>query len=204
MDKFKKGLKAFFFSFAWLFILLFSIDIVTKLVVSHNLAMNANDHIDLIPGFLRISYTTNPNAAFGMGFASAEANRIIYIVLAVLAIGGLTFYYIKRYKNHPGIIKACLILIITGAFGNLIDRLFYSFTDYCVIDWIDFYGIWQYNFNIADSCIVVSVFMMIIYLIISEIKEFNAKRKLEVKTNNEKTLSSEEKARQDRDEADKK
>ena len=203
MEKFKKILKEIFFSFAWLFVLLLVTDIVTKLVVSRAIPIDSDEHIVLIPGFLRISCTGNANAAFGMGIRDATTNRIIYIIVAILATCGLMFYYIRNYKKTSKYIKACLMLITTGAVGNLIDRLFYSFSDYCVIDWIDFYGIWKYNFNIADSCIVIGVIMLMVWLIVEEVKEYKL-----AKANTSKepveTVSSEEKKRLERDEKDKK
>jgi hypothetical protein len=87
-----------------------------------------------------------------------------------------------------------------GAIGNLIDRLFYTpeflHNPYNgVVDWIDFAGIWQFIFNIADSCVVVGTLMLIVYLIVDEIKEVRQKRKKEVKETGGKVLSKEEQKR---------
>ena len=76
--------------------------------------------------------------------------------------------------------RASLILVVTGAIGNMIDRIFYASTNYCVVDWIDFYWFWSYNFNIADCCIVIAAFMMIIYIIVLEVKEMIERRNAEV------------------------
>ncbi len=102
-------------------------------------------------------------------------------------------------------------MIIAGALGNVIDRIFYSpeylnyFTDghYArgVVDWIDFYGIWGFNFTIADSAVVVAAFMLIIYMIIEEIINYRKAKQAEPKTEKkvekeEKVLSQTEKEKQ--------
>ena len=187
MEKFKNYAKWFLTSFIWLAILLLVIDIVTKAVIVANrdyINSLPNQRIDLIPGFLGIAYTINWNAAFGLGTTSEIANRVLYIVIATLACAGLVFVYVKYYKKLGKMYKACMMMMLVGAFGNLVDRVFYT-PDYLgmlpgsqpgVVDWIDFYGIWKYVFNIADSAIVVGTIMLIIWLIIEEVQE-NKKNK---------------------------
>ena len=70
------------------------------------------------------------------------------------------------------------MLILTGALGNLIDRLFYG-PRYAVIDFIDFYFLpfWNYVFNIADCGVVIGAILLIIYLIVSEVKDYKARSK---------------------------
>lgn len=180
-EKVLKGLKWFFFSFIWLFVIFLIVDIVTKNVIMANL--NVGDQIILIPNFLAISYVQNFKAAFGIGYKGENAdtvNRIIYLVVAGVATIGITFFYIKKYKSLNKIYKACIMLILVGAVGNIIDRLFYAKNDFAVVDWIDFYGIWGYNFNIADSCVVIGAIILIIYLIVDEVKEVKAKREQEL------------------------
>ena len=76
--------------------------------------------------------------------------------------------FVRKYKQLNALVKASLMLILAGAIGNLIDRLFYnaaflhSGSSLCgVVDWIDFYGIWGAIFNIADSCIVIAAVLAI-------------------------------------------
>lgn len=185
-DKIVFGLKWFFRSFIWLGILLLVIDIVTKNVVIANkeyITSLPDSRLVLIPNFLAITYTVNRNAAFGVGVGSDLANRIVYIVIAVLAIGALTFLYVKKFKKLNLFYRACLNLVLVGALGNLIDRIFFT-SSYLgvmgepgVVDWIDFFGIWKFVFNIADCCIVIGVIMLIIYLIVDEVKTSKKKKK---------------------------
>ena len=186
-----KGLNWFLHSYIWLFIIFLATDIITKQCVVRN--MNEYQSIVLIPSwdsakpFLAITYVINTNAAFSFGVGSALANRIFYSIVAFCGFSIIVTIFIWKYKKLNGVVKACLMLIATGALGNLIDRLFYSAAFLHgadnlngVVDWIDFQIIWPFTFNIADSCVVVGVIMMIIFLIIDEVKLAKAKRKAEI------------------------
>ena len=186
-------------------IVMFVVDIVTKQVMIKYFATHS-DPIVLIPGikegtaFLQINYVINTAAAFGFGIGSELVNRIVYCVIAGLALGGIIFFFIYKNKAIKPFVKVTLLLIASGALGNLIDRIFYSpeFLHYGnngVVDWIDFAGIWAFVFNIADSCVVVGAIMMIVWLIVDEVKEVKKKRNAEVAENGGKVLSVEEQSR---------
>lgn len=170
--------KWLFKSFIWLFIVLLGIDIATKQIIIHSGVEPYSQVADW--GFVHINYVLNYNAAFGLGASNHTVSRIIYLVTASIISIGLIAYLIIKRKDMKLYIRACLVLIITGALGNMIDRIFYA-PYYAVVDWIDFYWFWSYNFNIADCCIVIAAFMLIIYLIVTEVKEMIARRNAEVK-----------------------
>ena len=185
-EKLLFGLKWFFNSFIWLGLVLLGLDIFTKQLVmslSHNTVGVIADW-----GFVHISYVLNEGAAFGMGTGNPTANRIIYLVVATLISIGLMCYLIIKRKTMTKFIRATLVMVIVGAFGNMIDRIFYGplqgesglFTGR-VVDWIDFYWFWGYVFNIADCCIVIAAFMLIIYIIVQEVKDYRANNKNVVK-----------------------
>ena len=204
-NKVLKGLKWFFFSYIWLFILFFVIDIVTKQLVVNYFKTHTHP-IVLIPGFLQINYTINEAAAFGFGLENATANRVMYCIVAFIGLGIIIGIYAWKYKSLNSLVKACLMLMAVGALGNLVDRLFYSASFLSgaynsttnsggVVDWIDFCGIWQFIFNIADSAVVVGTIILIVYLIVDEVRETRKRRKKEVKETNGKVLSKEELSR---------
>ena len=177
-EKIIKALKWFYQSFIWLFIVLLAVDIITKQIVAHSGVEPYSQIADW--GFVHINYVLNYNAAFGLGADDPNVSRIIYLVVASLISTGLIVYLVLKRKDMKLFVRASLILILTGAIGNMIDRIFYA-PYYAVVDWIDFYWFWGYNFNIADSCIVVSAFMLIIYVIVLEVKDMIAKRNEENK-----------------------
>ena len=204
-DKFLKGLKWFFASFIWLFIILLALDIVTKNIVVNNITINSQE-IVIIPYILSFKYIVNTKAAFGIGFNNDLTNRIVYIIIASVAFIGVLIYYIFTFKKHNKLIRAMIMMILVGAIGNLIDRIFYT-PSYLhndlngVVDWILFFprtNIFPYTFNIADASIVVAVFVLIIYLIVEEVKE-NKKKKLQSQASDvSHILSLEEKERLER------
>lgn len=198
-EKFKKWGKWFFDSFIWLGILLLIIDFVSKqIVVANSQNIISNGGIDLIPGFLRINYLINNTLVFGLSLGSDTANRVSFCVVAIVIIIGVIVYLIKKWDKINKFYKAAIMMILSGAIGNVVDRLFYSPTFLNnpvngVVDWIDFYGIWKFNFNIADSAVVVAAFMLIIYMIVTEIIAYSKKNKEEKKEeSNEKVISKTE------------
>ncbi len=186
-EKILFGLKWFYKSFIWLFIVLLGLDILSKQLILAAGAVPGTTIADW--GIVRISYVLNENAAFGIGASNPDVSRTIYLIVATLVSAGIVFYLIWKRKETKLFIRACLVLVVTGAIGNMIDRIFYGPLEYAdatglfsgsVVDWIDFYWFWSFNFNVADCCIVIAAFMLIIYVIVVEVKEMIAKRNAEV------------------------
>jgi signal peptidase II len=82
-------------------------------------------------------------------------------VAVVASIVGLYYIY-KKKLNLLGNIS--IVLIISGAIGNLIDRVRLGF----VVDYFDFRFIWDYVFNVADIFVVVGTILLCIYIIVFE------------------------------------
>ena len=127
-EKLLFGLKWFFNSFIWLGLVLLGLDILTKQLIMHSdlIPGMQDSHYSLLNGFVWISYVQNEGAAFGMGIGNPVANRIIYLVVATLISIGLMSYLIIKRKGMSKFIRATLIMVIVGAFGNMIDRIFYG------------------------------------------------------------------------------
>ena len=189
-EKFKFALNWFFKSFIWLFIVMLAIDIATKQIILHCTPNEKGIIADWV--IVRISFVLNYNAAFGIGASDHNLSRIIYLVVASVISSGIIAFLIIKRKSMKLYIRACLILIITGAIGNMVDRIFYG-PEFAVVDWIDFYWFWKFNFNIADCCVVIGAFMLAIYVIVLEVKEYIKKRNSEVVQ--VKTLSKTEQER---------
>ena len=200
-EKLLKGLKWFYKSYIWLGVLLLAIDIITKQIIMHS-GVTAPGIVAKW-GFVNITYVLNTKAAFGIGADNPDVSRTIYLIVATLISAGLITYLIVKRKDMKIFIRAALIMVVTGAIGNMIDRIFYgglqggrALFGGAVVDWIDFYWVpgWVWNFNIADSCIVVAAFMLIVYIIVAEVKDYREKNKNKVKTvnDNKKVLSKSE------------
>ncbi|SCH14149.1 signal peptidase II [Romboutsia sp. 1001713B170207_170306_H8] len=117
--------------------------------------------IPIIQSIFHLTYVENRGAAFGM----FQNNQIIFIIVASIAsIFGL--YYLHK-KNMHIVGKVGILLIISGAIGNLIDRVRLGF----VVDYFDFRIIWEYVFNVADVFVVVGTVLLCIYILFFEDKE---------------------------------
>ena len=210
-EKLLNGLKWLFKSYIWLGVLLLAIDIITKQIIMHSGVTPPGVVAEW--GFVNITYVLNTKAAFGIGADNPDVSRTIYLIVATLISAGLITYLILKRKGMKLFIRAALIMVVTGAIGNMIDRIFYgglqggrALFGGAVVDWIDFYWIpgWVWNFNIADSCIVVAAFMLIIYIIVIEVKDYRERNQNKVKTVNghQKVLSKSEKEKLEAEKAE--
>ena len=113
------------------------------------------ESIPIIQNMFHLTYVENRGAAFGM----FQNNQIIFVIVALIAsIYGL--YYL--HKNKVNILgKVSILLIISGALGNLIDRVRLGF----VVDYFDFRIIWEYVFNVADIFVVLGTILLCIYIL---------------------------------------
>lgn len=182
----KESMKKFFYSFVWLMILLFVIDIVTKWVVVNHFGVSLMNEgirhsdpevITIIKNFCYIGGAINNKAAFSLG-----PSRVILLIISIVMSVGFIAFYIIQYKKINTVYKLALALMIAGAVGNLIDRAFYwpSTTGFDgVVDWIIFvFWGWEFAmFNIADACLVVGIIIILIEMLIEEIKEAKKKAK---------------------------
>ncbi len=129
---------------------------VKNLVVSN---IELGKKIPLINNFFSLTHVRN----YGAGFSILQNERVFLIVLSCVAIIVLSYLLIKAKKNDTLSIIS-YILIISGALGNLIDRVRLGY----VVDFLDF-KIFGYDypvFNVADSFITVGCFILIIMVIL--------------------------------------
>ena len=121
--------------------------------------------ISVINNIFNLTYVENRGAAFGM----LQNNQTIFIAVAAIAsCYGLYYLHTKKVNN---IGKTGIILVISGAIGNLIDRVRLGF----VVDYLDFHIIWSYVFNLADCFVVVGTILLCMYIITSEEDEKQVK-----------------------------
>ena len=141
-------------------IILLCIDQISKLLVVN--LLTKTDSITIIKNFFYFTYINNDGAAFSI----LVGKRIFLILIAVLVIVML-IRYIKKNNIQNKLELVSISLIIGGSLGNLMDRVVRGY----VIDFLDF-KIFNYNFpifNLADTFIVIGVFL----LLLKEIRKEN-------------------------------
>ena len=141
-----KKKNSFLINGALLTALLFAVDQLTKYFAKLFLAGNSG--VTVIPGVFQFFYLENTGAAFGM-----FANRQIFFitVAVVMSIAAVYVYYRLPIEKHYHLLRFICILIVSGALGNMTDRLIYGFViDFLYVKLIDFPV-----FNIADCYVCI-------------------------------------------------
>lgn len=118
--------------------------------------------IVLIKDFFSFSYLENRGAAFGI-----FQNKVFFLALITFIIMAAVGYYLIKYKPNSKLLRISLSLILSGAIGNLIDRIGYKY----VVDFIMFHYKEVYyfpTFNVADILVVVGTALLAIYLMKEE------------------------------------
>ncbi len=169
-----------------LFISLFVviIDQVSKLFIKgfsipflnlHFSGLNIGERIKIFDSFFNITFVENPGIAFGIDFGG-EYKLLISVFTIAASFAMLYYLYMNREKSL--MIRIPLAMIVGGAFGNLIDRVFYGvFYGYApilfgkVVDFfeIKLFGFYLFNrtlgnyiFNFADVAVTFGVVMLLI------------------------------------------
>lgn len=172
------------------------LDQAVKLLVKLN--MQLGEEIKVLGNFFKIHFTENPGAAFGVtlsnlfaGLISDTTAKALLSVLSVILVCGIV-YYLYQIKDYKTALPYWVALILGGAIGNIIDRLFYGIwfapmNDYeggflhgrvvdmfyfdiyqgILPDWIPIWGgtytaLWPI-FNIADTAISIGIIAIIVF-----------------------------------------
>ena len=133
----------------------------TKYVIVQKLGLY--QRVEVIQGFFNIIHVRNTGGAFGIfGGEKGGIGSILFVVVSVVAIGAIIFLFAKTRENEKTL-SLSFSLILSGALGNLIDRLHYGE----VVDFLDFY-VSSYHwpaFNVADSAITVGTFLVAFHML---------------------------------------
>ncbi len=158
------------------------LDQVTKLAVKgfdlfgfQHEGMYLGESVPLIGDAVRLTFVENPGMAFGISWGEAK----VVLTLLTIAISVFLIVYLHRVRTTHWSVQLAITLLLAGATGNLIDRalygvfygeapLFYGM----VVDFIQvnipditLFGS-RYThfpvFNVADSCVTVGIFLLLL------------------------------------------
>jgi signal peptidase II len=136
----------------------------TKHIVAQRIPLYS--HIQIIPGFFRLTHTENTGAAFSL-FADSPAPWKTTLLIAFSGIA-LVVVSVLLWKNHHAHMATGigLSLIMGGALGNLWDRLARG----RVVDFLLFYyKRYQWPvFNLADSAIVIGAGLLVLEILFAK------------------------------------
>ncbi|GLX77167.1 lipoprotein signal peptidase [Thalassotalea insulae] len=143
-------------SWLWITLVCLLIDQITKHWVAGSMELHQSFEV---LSFFNITYAQNPGAAFSFLADQPGWQRWFFTLIAVAA--SIVFLvWLKRTPKDHTVLAIALACMLSGALGNLIDRVLFGY----VIDFLDFYiGSYHWpTFNIADSVIFIGAVLMII------------------------------------------
>ncbi len=130
-----------------------SLDVLSKTIVVATLS--DRPPVELLGGLVRLVHARNTGAAFSI----AQGQTLILSIVALVVVAAI----IRTARRLGSTAWAvCLGLILGGATGNLVDRLFRAPGPLrgAVVDWIDL-QVWPV-FNLADSALVAGVCLAVL------------------------------------------
>lgn len=135
------------------------IDQLTKYLTVQNIELR--EVVEVIPNILSFTYIRNTGAAFSI----LEGQMWFFYIVTILVVAGIIYYMYTEAKEDK-ILGYLLALILAGALGNFIDRLFLHYVvDMIKLEFIDFA-----IFNVADSYLTIGIIALLIYTIYDETK----------------------------------
>ncbi len=139
--------------------------------------MRYGQSFDVFGSFFKITFVENPGMAFGINIG--DGSKLLLSLFSIAASVAL-IYYLYKMQHQKLVIRTALSLILAGAIGNLIDRVFYGViyeyaplfygkvVDFFNVEFFDFtlfghtYERWPI-FNIADASVTIGVILLLIF-----------------------------------------
>ncbi len=142
------------------------LDQLTKWLVETNIAAGSYvAPIAALEGFFRITHARNPGAVLGL----AQGVHVYFFVVITCVALVLIASFFRRIEPGDRLSAVSLGLIVSGALGNLIDRV----VRHEVVDFLQFdLGLFVFpDFNVADSAIVIGVALLLLDVVTHETEE---------------------------------
>ncbi|MEK3869212.1 MULTISPECIES: signal peptidase II [unclassified Paenibacillus] len=135
-------------------LIVFLIDQGTKYLIATGLTIG--EQIPVIGNFFLITSHRNRGAAFSI----LQDQRWFFVTVTAVVVVGIIWYLLKIKKQRNKLLPTALSLVLGGAVGNFLDRVVSGE----VVDFLQFnFGSYTFPiFNVADSCIVIGVALIIL------------------------------------------
>lgn len=140
-------------------LLVIALDQLTKWMIVKK--MEYGESIEIIENLLYITSHRNRGAAWGI----LQGQMWFFYLITVVVIIAIV-YYIQKMAKTSRLLGTSLALMLGGAIGNLIDRVFRQE----VVDFVHTY-IFSYSFpvfNIADASLTIGVVLLVIHMFLEE------------------------------------
>ena len=138
-----------------------ALDQYTKYLTVANIALFSE--VELIPGFLGLTYVKNTGAAF----SSFQGQQWLFALIFIVFTAAVLWEYFKKPMPFTYFERFCIAAIYAGGLGNMIDRLRLGYVvDMIRLQFMDFPV-----FNVADCFICCGCIALIVHLLFFN-KEF--------------------------------
>jgi signal peptidase II len=144
-------------------VVLAAIDQITKQAMYQAAHGHIGFSIPIIKNFFNLTYVENHGGIFGL----FQGKINLFTIGSLILIGYIVATEIKNFKNYTKWTKIGISIVAAGALGNMIDRVFRNF----VIDMIDFRGIWNFVFNVADMYVHIGIYIIVIDYLVRKCRE---------------------------------
>lgn len=149
--------------YAILAAVLVALDQLVKYLVRANIGLG--EGVPFLPNILQLTYVKNTGAAFSLFSQHTWVLALVSLAASIL----LAVLLIKKVFPHP-FAMVCLTMVLAGAVGNLIDRVFLGYvTDMFQTLFMNFAV-----FNVADICVVCGGIAFCVYYLLFHGKEDKA------------------------------
>lgn len=120
--------------------------------------LKGKEAVVLMKNVFELRYLENRGAAFGM----FQGQKYIFLIIGVLMLLAGTYFYVRMpFERRYSYLRYCIICIMTGAVGNMIDRVFYNY----VVDFFYFSLIDFPIFNVADIYVTVTTVILLLLIL---------------------------------------
>lgn len=120
------------------------------------------DEIVIIKDIFSFSYLENRGAAFGI-----FQNKVLLLAIVTLSVIGALIFYVIKFKPTSKLFKISLALVVSGALGNLYDRVIYKYVvDFILVHYKEHYFP---TFNVADMLVVVGTGLLALCILKEDI-----------------------------------
>lgn len=139
----------------WWYFLAFglvALDLITKSITDGVNIVGTNAFVDFVS-------VHNGGASWGM----MQGHQVLFIVLAVLFVGGMLCYdfLVKKNNNENGWFFVGFNLVLAGIIGNVIDRIDFGYVrDFISLAFMDFPV-----FNVADICLTIGTICIVVWML---------------------------------------
>jgi signal peptidase II len=125
--------------------------------------LEGKEDIVVIKDIFSFSHLQNRGAAFGI-FQNKVYMLAIVTSIVILAM----IYYMIKHRPKSRLLRISMALVISGAIGNLIDRVVYKYVvDFIMLHYKDVY--YFPTFNVADMCVVFGTILLALCIIKDEV-----------------------------------